>query len=58
MPFSVIIKQNPFPFSFWLYAISGDGLVTKLRPTLVTPGTIALQAPLFMGLSKQEYWSG
>ena len=24
----------------------------------VTPWTIALQAPLFMGFSRQEYWSG
>ena len=24
----------------------------------VTPWTIALQAPLFMGFSKQEYWNG
>ena len=31
------------------------GLVTKLCPTLVTPWTIA---PLSMGFSKQEYWSG
>ena len=34
------------------------GLVTKLCPILVTPWTIALQAPLSMGFSKQEYWSG
>ena len=24
----------------------------------VTPWTVAYQAPLFMGLSRQEYWSG
>ena len=24
----------------------------------VTPWTVAHQAPLFMGLSRQEYWSG
>ena len=23
-----------------------------------TPWTVACQAPLFMGLSRQEYWSG
>ena len=34
------------------------GLVTKLCPILVTPWSIALQAPLSMGFSKQEYWSG
>ena len=26
--------------------------------TLVTPWTAALQDPLFMGLSRREYWSG
>ena len=34
------------------------GLVTKSCPTLVTPWTVAHQAPLSMGFSKQEYWSG
>ena len=33
-------------------------LVTKLCPTLMTPWTIACQAPLSMGFSRQEYWSG
>ena len=33
-------------------------LVSKLCPTLVTPWTVALQAPLSMGFSKQECWSG
>ena len=33
-------------------------LVTKLYPTLSTPWTIAHQAPLSMGFSRQEYWSG
>ena len=27
-------------------------------PLCVTPGTAALQAPLSMGFSRQEYWSG
>ena len=34
------------------------GLVAKLCPTLATPWTVAHQAPLPMGFSKQEYWSG
>ena len=34
------------------------GLVTKSCPTLVTPWTVACQAPLLMGFSRQEYWSG
>ena len=37
---------------------SGGGLVTKLCPTLVIPLTVTCQAPLSMGLSRQEYWSG
>ena len=35
-----------------------DGLVAKSGPTLVTPWTVARQAPLSMGFSRQEYWSG
>ena len=37
---------------------SSGGLVTKLCPTLVTPWTVARQAPLFMEFFRQEYWSG
>ena len=33
-------------------------LVTKSCLTLVTPWTVARQAPLSMGFSRQEYWSG
>ena len=36
----------------------GDGLVAKSCLTLETPWTVAFQAPLSMGFSKQEYWSG
>ena len=34
------------------------GLVAKSFPTLETPQTVACQAPLSMGFSRQEYWSG
>ena len=34
------------------------GLDAKLCPTLVTPWTVACQAPLFMEFSRQESWSG
>ena len=34
------------------------GLVAKSCPTLVTTWTVACQAPLSMGFSRQEYWSG
>ena len=33
-------------------------LVAMLCLTLATPWTVAHQAPLFMGVPKQEYWSG
>ena len=33
-------------------------LVTQSCPTLVTPWTVAHQAPLSMEFSRQEYWSG
>ena len=36
----------------------GGALVTKLCLTLVTPQTIAHQAPLTMGFSRQEHCSG
>ena len=38
--------------------IYGGGLVAKSCPTLATPWTVACQAPLSMGFSRQEYWSG
>ena len=38
--------------------IGGGGIVTKSCPTLATPWTVACQAPLSMGFSRQEYWSG
>ena len=37
---------------------SGGGLVTKSCLTVATPWTVACQAPLSMGFSKQEYWNG
>ena len=36
----------------------GGGLVSKSCPTLVTPWSIAHQAPLSMEFSRQEYWNG
>ena len=34
------------------------GLVAQLCPTLVAPWTAAHQAPVSMGFSRQEDWSG
>ena len=39
-------------FQFWLV-----GLVANSCPTFETPWTVACQAPLCMGFSRQEYWS-
>ena len=36
----------------------GAGLVTKSCLTLATPWTVARQAPLSTGFSRQEYWTG
>ena len=41
-----------------MFFSDGGDLVVKLCPTLVTPWTVACQAPLSMGFSRQEYWSG
>ena len=46
------------PLLFTYFIHGGGGLVTKLCPTLATPWTIACQAPLSMGFSRMEYWSG
>ena len=37
---------------------SSGSLVAKSCPTLCTPWTVARQAPLSMGFSRQEYWNG
>ena len=36
----------------------GGGLVAKSCPTLAILWIVACQAPLSMGFSRQEYWSG
>ena len=38
--------------------LSGESEIAQLCPTLCDPWTIAHQAPLSMGFSRQEYWSG
>ena len=48
-----------FPLSTVCCAAGGGGaLVAKSCPTLATPWTVARQAPLSMGFSRQEYCSG
>ena len=41
-----------------LFDTSGGGLVAKSCPTLATPWTVARQAPLSLGFSRQGYCSG
>ena len=51
---------KPFPaqqFPNFLLIISSS-FVTKSCLTLATPQTVACQAPLSMGFSRQEYWNG
>ena len=45
-------------FFFMKCTLSGGGLVAKWCPTLAIPWTVAGQAPLSLGFSRQEYWSG
>ena len=42
----------------WQQRGCGRVLVAKSCPTFATPWTVACQASLFMGFSRQEYWSG
>ena len=50
---------SPYPGPPVRHTYDGGGdLGAKLCPTLVTPWTVARQAPLSMGVSRQEYWSG
>ena len=42
----------------WRKKVVGGDLVTKSGPTLETPWCVVRQAPLSMGFSRQEYWSG
>ena len=40
------------------YGACCGGLVAKSCPTLAAPWTVACQASLSIGFSRQEYWSG
>ena len=44
--------------TFMLLPCPGGDLVARLCPTLVSPWAVACQAPLPMGFSRKEYWSG
>ena len=38
--------------------VKSESEVAQSCPIFVTPWTVAYQAPLSMGFSRQEYWSG
>ena len=46
------------PWDVQYAMIAGGGLTAKSCLTLVTPWTIACQAPLSIVFSRQEFWSG
>ena len=55
--FNINVCGAEFFGRHWLLS-GGDGFVAKSCLMLVTPWTVACQAPLSMGFSRQEYWSG
>ena len=48
------MQFNSLPLALWVCVLSHFSRVRLF----VTPWTVALQAPLSIGLSRQEYWSG
>ena len=51
-------QKHDFLITTFTIIDGGGGLVAKSCPTLVTPWTVARQALLFMGFSRQGYWNG
>ena len=45
---------------YWSFTLGWTGWISLLSHVqfFATPWTVALQAPLSMGFSRQEYWSG
>ena len=50
--------KRVYPLNIFGLSIISCGLAAKSCLTLVTPKTIARQAPLSMGFPRQEFWSG
>ena len=59
MLFSLPCSLRPSDISSadWLFVDAVACVISRV-PLSVTPWTVALQAPLSMGFSRQEYWSG
>ena len=54
VPLGAIIGHLLHAYSSFLFLLSGRSVVSD---SFVTPWTVACQAPLSMGFSRQEYWS-
>ena len=52
------INYIVYAFTHALWKVKVKMLVVQLCPILCNPWTVAWQAPLSMGFSRQEYWSG
>jgi len=52
------VHAHLFPTPHSVTSHGSGGLVAKSCLTLATPWTVACQAYLFMGFSRQEYWRG
>ena len=50
--------MKSFYIYIYIYIYCGGGLVVKSCPILVISWTVAHQAPLSIGFSRQKYWSG
>ena len=51
--FIYVVACINISFLLWM-----NNVCVQLCPALVTPWTVACQAPLSIGFSRQEYWSG
>ena len=51
------LRPSDISSADWLFVDAVACVISRV-PLSVTPWTVALQAPLSMGFSRQEYWSG
>ena len=56
--FLVLLYKFDSESTFQNYAILETETFAQSFLLFVTPWTVAHQSPLFMGFSRQEYWSG
>ena len=50
--------SGPLPDSFFYVSSCAVLSLSVVSDSFVTPWTVARQAPLSMGFSRQEYWTG